>query len=115
MLIYLAPNFASRRSVPMDNIRIRQGFRGHARLHESVKELHLPKLTVKQGIRSKVDRHFMEFGNDVEIPEHSYDSQWGVVLAGEIELFIEDKKFIFRKGDTYFIPAGDRHSAKIKA
>ena len=58
---------------------------------------------------------FMEFGNDVEIPEHSHDSQWGVVLAGEIELFIEDKKFIFRKGDTYFIPAGDRHSAKIKA
>jgi quercetin dioxygenase-like cupin family protein len=58
---------------------------------------------------------FMEFGNDVEIPEHSHEAQWGVVLTGEIELFIEDEKFIFRKGDTYFIPAGDRHSAKIKA
>jgi len=58
---------------------------------------------------------FMEFGNDVEIPEHSHEAQWGVVLAGEIELFIEDEKFIFRKGDTYFIPAGAKHSAKIKA
>ncbi|MBW1741113.1 MAG: cupin domain-containing protein [Deltaproteobacteria bacterium] len=58
---------------------------------------------------------FMEFENDAEVPEHSHEAQWGVVLAGEIELFIDDEKFTFRKGDTYFIPAGAKHSAKIKA
>lgn len=57
----------------------------------------------------------MEFGNDVEIAEHSHEAQWGVVLAGEIELFIEDEKFIFRKGDTYFIPAGAKRRRNIPA
>ena len=57
---------------------------------------------------------FMNFENDVEVPEHSHEAQWGVVLDGEIELIIEGKKNIFRKGDTYFIPKDIKHSAKIK-
>jgi len=38
---------------------------------------------------------FMEFGNDVEIPEHSHDSQWGVVLAGykDITLFNQRDRY----------------------
>ena len=47
MLIYLAPNFASRCFGPVYKIRISQGFRGHARLYESVKKFHLPESTVK--------------------------------------------------------------------
>jgi quercetin dioxygenase-like cupin family protein len=58
---------------------------------------------------------FMEFENNVVVPDHSHESQWGVVLSGEIELTIEGRKNIFKKGDTYFIPAGAKHSAKIKA
>ncbi len=58
---------------------------------------------------------FMEFENAVEVPEHSHEAQWGAVLSGEIELIIEGRKVILRKGDTYFIPAGAKHSAKIKA
>jgi len=57
---------------------------------------------------------FMEFGNEVEVPEHSHEAQWGCVLAGEIELIIEGKKYVFKKGDSYYIPAGAKHSAKIK-
>ncbi len=57
---------------------------------------------------------FMEFGNEVEVPEHSHEAQWGSVLAGEIELIIEGNKHIFKTGDSYFIPAGAKHSAKIK-
>ncbi len=57
---------------------------------------------------------FMDFGNEVEVPEHSHEAQWGVVLAGEIELIIESKKYVFKKGDSYYIPAGAKHSAKIK-
>lgn len=56
---------------------------------------------------------FMSFENDVEVPEHSHEAQWGVVLDGEIELTINGNKCNFTKGDTYFIPKDIKHSAKI--
>lgn len=31
---------------------------------------------------------FMEFSEDVDLTEHSHESQWGIVLEGEIELII---------------------------
>lgn len=58
---------------------------------------------------------FMEFEHGIEVPEHSHAAQWGVVLAGEIELTIDGRKNTLKKGDTYFIPAGVSHSAKIEA
>ena len=58
---------------------------------------------------------FMEFDKDVEIPEHSHESQWGVVLEGRIDLTIEGIERTYNKGDRVFIPAGARHSAKIHA
>lgn len=57
---------------------------------------------------------FMEFDSDTEVAEHSHEAQWGVVLDGEIELNINNKKHLFRKGDTYYIPKDVVHSAKIK-
>jgi quercetin dioxygenase-like cupin family protein len=56
---------------------------------------------------------YMEFEKDVIIEEHSHESQWGVILEGQIDLAIDGKEFVFRKGDRYFIPKGVRHSAKI--
>jgi quercetin dioxygenase-like cupin family protein len=56
---------------------------------------------------------FMSFENDVEVPEHSHEAQWGVVLDGEIELTIDGKKCILTNGDTYFIPKDVKHSARI--
>ncbi len=53
--------------------------------------------------------------NNVEIVEQSHEAQWGVVLEGEIELKIEGKLHVLKKGDTYFIPAEAIHSAQIKA
>ena len=57
---------------------------------------------------------FMEFDSDTEVAEHSHEAQWGVVLDGEIEFNINNKKHLFRKGDTYYIPKDVVHSAKIK-
>ena len=56
---------------------------------------------------------YMEFEKDVIIEEHSHESQWGVILEGQIDLTIDGKKSVFRKGDRYFIPKGVKHSAKI--
>ena len=57
---------------------------------------------------------FMSFENDAEIPEHSHEAQWGVILAGEIEFIIDGKKCTFTKGDAYFIPKDVKHSVRIR-
>lgn len=58
---------------------------------------------------------FMEFSEDVELPEHTHESQWGIVLEGKIDLIIDGEKSTFTKGDRYFIPKGVKHSGKIYA
>lgn len=58
---------------------------------------------------------FMKFKEDVELLEHSHESQWGIVLEGKIELVINGEKNIYEKGDRYFIPAGIKHYGKIYA
>jgi quercetin dioxygenase-like cupin family protein len=56
---------------------------------------------------------FMQFEEDVELPEHSHESQWGIVLDGRIDLTVNGIMKTYLKGDRYFIPSGVRHSAKI--
>ena len=57
---------------------------------------------------------FMTFPEDVDVPEHDHAAQWGAVLAGEIELTVGGETNTYRPGDTYFIPAGVPHRARIK-
>jgi len=58
---------------------------------------------------------FFEFHKDFDLPPHSHLGQWGSVFEGEIELTIGDDTRVYRKGDSYNIPAGTMHSARIKA
>ncbi len=58
---------------------------------------------------------FMEFLNDVDLPEHSHAGQMGIVLEGKIELNINRQKYTYQKGDRYFIPENIKHSGKIYA
>lgn len=67
---------------------------------------------------SQGDNHqiiFMEFDEDVDLPEHFHDSQFGIVLEGKIDLIIEGVKKSYTKGDRYYIPKGVKHSGKIYA
>jgi len=57
---------------------------------------------------------FMSFSRDAEIPEHSHEAQWGVIIDGEIELTVDGKTRVLGRGDTYFIPGGVGHSAHAK-
>jgi quercetin dioxygenase-like cupin family protein len=57
---------------------------------------------------------FMTFPDDVDVPEHAHAAQWGVVLAGEVELTVPGEQAVYRRGDTYYVPAGVPHSARIK-
>jgi len=58
---------------------------------------------------------FMQFSEDIELPEHSHEDQWGIVLEGKIELIIDGIKNIYTKGDRYFIKKDEKHSGKIFA
>jgi quercetin dioxygenase-like cupin family protein len=58
---------------------------------------------------------FMEFAHDTDIPEHSHDSQWEIVLKGKVDYYEEGTKTTFVKGDRFYIPKGKNHSAKVYA
>ena len=58
---------------------------------------------------------FMEFERNVEIPEHSHESQLEIVLEGMVDYFEDGLKHTYKKGDRFFVPKGKKHSAKIYA
>ena len=49
-----------------------------------------------------------------KVAEHSHGAQWGVVFEGEMALTIGGETRTYKKGDTYYIPAGVVHSAVFK-
>jgi quercetin dioxygenase-like cupin family protein len=71
------------------------------------------KAYLSQGIKHQIV--FMEFSEDVDVPEHFHESQWGIVLEGKIELTIDGVKNVFVKGDRFFITKNIKHSARIYA
>lgn len=56
---------------------------------------------------------FNESDIEVSVPEHSHGDQWGVVINGSIELTALNQTRTYSVGDTYFIPAGTEHQARI--
>ncbi len=48
-----------------------------------------------------------------EIPPHQHQAQWGVVLEGEMQMTVDGVSQRYKKGDSYFIPAGVTHSIQI--
>ncbi|MCC1480138.1 cupin domain-containing protein [Roseibaca sp. Y0-43] len=58
---------------------------------------------------------FFTFVQDMDLPAHAHGAQWGTVVEGEIDFTIGEHRRIYRPGDSYTIPAGVVHSARIKA
>lgn len=58
---------------------------------------------------------FMEFEKDVDVVEHSHETQWEIVLDGKVEVIIDGVKHTYKKGDSFYIQRGVKHSAKIYA
>jgi quercetin dioxygenase-like cupin family protein len=57
----------------------------------------------------------MEFDQEVSVPEHSHEAQWGIVLKGRMDIVIGGSARTVQQGDSYFIPKDVKHSAKIYA
>ena len=56
---------------------------------------------------------FNESEVEVSVPDHCHGNQWGIVIDGKIEITTDGHTRVYSRGDTYFIPADTRHSARI--
>lgn len=53
---------------------------------------------------------------DLYVPPHSHGAQYGVVVAGRVEVRIGGGEVrVLAPGDTYEIAAGEEHSARVGA
>jgi quercetin dioxygenase-like cupin family protein len=61
------------------------------------------------------ERHqlvFFEMETSTQVPEHSHGyPQWGIMLKGKMQLAIDGKAHLIKKGDEYVIPANAKHYA----
>ena len=71
------------------------------------------KAYLSQGFNHQIV--FMEFAEEIDLPEHFHESQWSIVLEGKIDIIIDGIKRTYVKGDRYFIPKDAKHSGKIYA
>lgn len=58
---------------------------------------------------------FMAADRDVFVPRHHHGAQWGVVLAGTMELEINGERERYGVGQAHYIPAGVDHEAILFA
>lgn len=79
-------------------------------------EADIPFLGVRGWILQGINRQvvFMDIEPVGEVSEHAHGEQWGVVIQGEMELTIAGQARVYRKGDSYHIPAGAPHSATFR-
>jgi len=66
-----------------------------------------------QGDRNQVA--FVHFTEAAEVPEHSHQEQWELVVAGTVLLRMDGEEQRFEAGDNFFVPAGTPHSARVSA
>ncbi|MCH7926339.1 MAG: cupin domain-containing protein [Planctomycetes bacterium] len=79
-------------------------------------EIDIPIDGVRGWLSQAADHQVVFFDIDPvgEIPPHSHGEQWGVVVEGEMELTISGETQVYRKGDTYHIPAEAVHGAVFR-
>ncbi len=59
---------------------------------------------------------FFEFKRGTKVPEHHHDyPQWGMVVAGRMELVVNGEPWMCKKGTEYVVPAGAKHFARFLA
>ncbi|MBN2244761.1 MAG: cupin domain-containing protein [Candidatus Aminicenantes bacterium] len=82
---------------------------------QNLPEANLPVDTVRGWLLNGENGQvlFIQADETTKIPEHKHGDQWGIVVAGEIELTIGDKTAIYHQGDSYNIPAGTPHKAVL--
>ena len=52
---------------------------------------------------------------EVEVPPHTHGGQWGIVVTGLLHLTVGGEATTYEPGETYEIPSGAEHSARLEA
>lgn len=79
----------------------------------------LPSREIARGVTIKplagdhVMLNYVEFATNAEVPTHSHPhEQLGLMIEGELDLWIGNERRTLRPGDTYVIPGGIPHGAR---
>jgi len=80
-------------------------------------ELPFPSTTVKTSVLQSDHGQlvFFQIFEDVVLPAHSHQGQWGTVLEGQVELTIDGVTRTHGPGSSYYVPAGAVHGARVPA
>jgi quercetin dioxygenase-like cupin family protein len=78
-------------------------------------DLSFPGIKAKLFQGPEMQAVFFTMEGPAEIPAHHHQVQWGVILDGEVEMTIDGRTRIFRRGDSYYIPDGVVHSARVRS
>jgi quercetin dioxygenase-like cupin family protein len=86
-------------------------------LIRTLPEIDIPLEGVRGWLLQGGDRQVVFFDIEpvAEVPVHSHCAQWGMMLAGEMELTIGGETKTYRKGDQYYIPEGVEHGARFNS
>ncbi|MGC1401917.1 MAG: cupin domain-containing protein [Thermodesulfobacteriota bacterium] len=76
-------------------------------------DLALPGVKAKLFQGPGMQAVFFTMEGPADIPAHHHQAQWGVILEGEVEMTIDGQTTILRRGDSYTIPTGAVHSARV--
>ena len=72
-----------------------------------------PGILSKAEIGDKLIMAFMEIGPHNEDSGHDHPfEQCGIIVQGQIEMFVGDEHKTMTENETYFIPAGVKHGWK---
>ena len=58
---------------------------------------------------------FVEFGQTIDVPEHSHAEQWEIPIAGRVDVKRRGGVETYQPGNSFFIPAGQLHGATVHA
>ena len=59
--------------------------------------------------------YFVSADKETPFPEHSHAEQWTIVVSGECRVTMNGETKIYRKGDTYRLPANVPHQITLGA
>jgi quercetin dioxygenase-like cupin family protein len=75
-----------------------------------------PGINSKAEIGDRLMMAFMQIAPEKEDTGHQHPfEQCGIVIEGEIEMFVDDQRQVLKPMDAYFIPAGAFHGWKTFA
>jgi quercetin dioxygenase-like cupin family protein len=58
---------------------------------------------------------FFRANKEFEVPPHAHGAQWGIVVTGRLHLSVDGEARTYVPGETYDIPAGAEHTARLEA